>query len=79
MLNKSLSIKKQRVILNGQYSSWVDTRAANPEVPSLDIFCFFMYASESSNGLKKEYELIADEISLFPIAYDFNSSAKNTS
>ena len=52
MLNGFLAKRKQRVILNGQYSSWVDIRAGVPQGSIIGSLLFLIYV----NGLPMTLE-----------------------
>ena len=69
--------RKQSVVLNGQYSPWVDIRARVLEGSSLGPLLFLIYINDLPNGLKKECKLFADDTSLFSIAHDVNTCASD--
>ena len=69
--------RKQRVVLNGQCSSWVDIRAGVPQGSILGPLLFLIYVNDLPNGLKSECKLFADDTSLFSVAHDLNTSASD--
>ena len=77
ILNDFLTNRKQRVVLNGQCSSWVDIRAGVLQGSILGHLLFLIYVNDLPNGLKSEYKLFADDTSLFSVAHDLNTSASD--
>ena len=71
----TLSGRCQRVITNGQKSSWRPILAGVPQGPILVPLLFLIYINDLPNGLKTNAKLFADEISLFTIAIHKNVSA----
>ena len=77
ILNDFLTNQRQRVVLNGQYLSWVDIRAGVPQSPILGPVSYMTYVNDLPNGLKRECKLFSDDISLFSVAHDVNPSASD--
>ena len=77
ILNDFLTNRKQRVVLNGQCSSWVDIRAGVPQGSILGPLLFSIYVNDLPNGLKSECKLFAHDTSLFSVAHDLNTSASD--
>ena len=77
ILNDFLTNRKQRVVLNGQCSSWVDIRAGVPKGSILGPLLFLIYVIDLPNGLKSECKLFADYTSLFSVTHDLNTSASD--
>ena len=77
ILNDFLTNRKQRVVLNGQCSSWVDVRAGVPQGSVLGPLLFLIYGNDLPNGLKSKSKLFADDTSLFSVAHDLNTSASD--
>ena len=64
ILRDFLRNRKQRVVLNGQCSSWVDVYAGVPQGSILGPLLFLIYINDLSDGLKSECKLFADDTSL---------------
>ena len=77
ILNDFLTNRKQREVLNGQCSSWVDIRAGAPQGSILGPLLFLIYVNDLPNGIKSECKLFADDTSLFSVAHDLNTSASD--
>ena len=60
-----LSCRKQRVVLNGQYSSWADVKAVVPQGAILGPSRFLIYINDLPNGLNSNVKLFAVDRSLF--------------
>ena len=61
------------MVLNGQYSSWIDVNAGIPQGSILGPLLFLVYINDLSNGLKSNPKLFADDTSLFSVIHDVNS------
>ena len=77
ILNDFLTNRKQRVVLNGQYSSWIDIRAGVPQCSILGPLLFLIYVNDLPNGLKSECKLFADDTSLFSVVHEISTSESN--
>ena len=77
ILQDFLRNRKQRVVLNGQYSSWADVNAGVPQGSILGRLIFLIYINDLSDGLKSEFKLFADDTSLFSVVNDINTSASD--
>ena len=77
ILNDFLTNRKQRVVLNGQCSSWVDIRAGVPQGSILGPLLFLIYVNDLPDGLKSECKLFADDTSLFSVVHDISTSASD--
>ena len=60
-----LNFRKQRVVLNGQYSSWTSIEAGVPQGSILGPLLFLIYINDLSDDLKTSVKLFADDILLF--------------
>ena len=69
--------RKQRAVLNGQCSSWVDIRAGVPQGSILGPLLFLIYVNDLPNGLKSEFKVFADDTSLFSVVHDVSTSASD--
>ena len=75
LLENYLSGRFQRVVLNGQTSSWRPVLAGVPQGSILGPLLFLVYINDLPDGLKSNAELFADETSLFTIVKDKNESS----
>ena len=64
----------QRVVLNGQCSSWVDIRAGVPQGSYLGSLLFLIYVNDLPNDLKSKCKKFADGTSLFSLVHDVSTS-----
>ena len=56
---------KQKVVLNGQNSSWSNVEAGVPQGTILAPLLFLIYINDLSDNLSTNLKLPADDISLF--------------
>ena len=77
ILNDFLTNRNQKVVLDGQCSSWVDIRAGVPQVFILVPLLFLIYVNDLPNGLKSKCKLCADDTSLFPVVHDVSTSTSD--
>ena len=75
LLENYLSGRLQRVILNGQNSSWRPVLAGVPQGSILGPLLFLIYINDLPNGLRSNAKLFADDTSLFTVVRDKNESA----
>ena len=75
LLENYLSGRLQRVILNGQTSSWRPILAGVPQGSIFGPLLFLIYINDLPNKLKSNAKLFADDTFLFTIAKDENESA----
>ena len=76
ILENYLSGRFQRVVLNGQTSSWrPGVLAGVPQDSILGPLLFLVYINDLSDGLKSNAKRFADDKSLFTIVKDKNESA----
>ena len=71
-----MSNRYQRVVLNGQASSWANVKAGVPQGSVLSPLFFLIYTNDLSENLKLPIKLFADDASLFRVIKDPNISAK---
>ena len=74
LFNNFLKSKKQRVVSNGQSSSWRDVNTAVPQGSIRGLLLFLVYFNDLSNGLKSNPKLFADDTFLFSLIHDVNLS-----
>ena len=65
---------KQRVFVNGQYSSWAAIETGVPQGSILGPLFFLIYINELSNDLASNPKLFAVDISLFPVVKNMTKS-----
>ena len=70
-----LSGRLQRVVLNGQTSSWRPALAGVPQGSILGPLLFLVYINDLPNELKSNGKLFADDMSLFSIVKDKQEKA----
>ena len=69
--------RKQRVVLNGQNSPWVNVEAGAPQGSIFRPKLFLIYVNDLSENLVLNSKLFAGDTSLFSVMFDKNLSAKN--
>ena len=75
ILRDFLSNRKQRVVLNGQMSTWTSVNAGLPLGSKLGPLLFLIYINNLSDNVSSNVKLFADDTSLFSIIHDINVSA----
>ena len=65
-----LTNRKQRVVLNGQSSSWTNVKAGVPQGSILGPLLFLIYINDLADGLSSNTKLSADDTSLFSVIHD---------
>ena len=63
--------------MNDHCSSWADVNAGVPQGSILEPLLFLICINDSSDGLKSECKLFADDNSLFSVVNDINTSASD--
>ena len=69
-----LDNKTQRVILNGQYSSWAKVEAGVPQGSILGLLLLLSYINDLSENLASNPKLCADDTSLCPVVENVDAS-----
>ena len=69
-----LKNQQQRVVLNGQSSSWGKVNAGVPQGSILGPLLFLIYINDLPNGLQSNPKLFADDTSLFSTVQDITTS-----
>ena len=73
MIKDFLDSRKQRVVLNGQKSSWANATAGVLQGPILGLLFFLIYI-DLSIDLSSSPKLFAKDTSLFSVVHDMNIS-----
>ena len=74
LLKDFLKYRKQRVLLNGQNSSWNWISSGVPQGSILRHLLFLIYINKLSDGLSSNRKLLADDTSLFSVLHDVTIS-----
>ena len=75
LLRDFLSEKRQRVVLNGQTSTWTNVTTGVPQGSILGSLLFLIYINDLSEGFSTNAKLFADDTSLFSVIYNSQTSA----
>ena len=67
VITNFLCQRKQRVVLNGQHSSWTNIEAGVPQGSILGPLFFLIYINDLSDGLTSNPKLFAGDTSLFSV------------
>ena len=67
----------QRVVLNGQASSWTDVKAGVPQESIPGPFFFLIYICDLSENLKSTVKISADDKSIFHVVKDPQYFSRN--
>ena len=76
ILKHYLQNRKQRVVLNGQSSSWLDINAGLPQGSVLGPLLFLIYINDLPENLVSVSKLFADDTSIFSTVSDINKSTE---
>ena len=74
-LTDFLKDQKQRVVLNGQNSSWANIEAGVPQGSILGPLLFLIYINDLPDNLSTNVKLFADDTSLFSVVHDIATSS----
>ena len=69
ILNNYLQNRKQKVVLNGQSSSWLDINAGVPQGSVLGPLLFLIYINDLPENLVSVSKLFADDTSIFSTVF----------
>ena len=73
-----LNNRKQRVILNGQSSNYVDVKVDVPQGSIISPLLFLIYIKDLPKGLITNAKLFADDTSLFSVIRDIAARHRRT-
>ena len=77
ILKNYLQNRKQKVVLNGQCSSWLDINAGVPQGSVLGALLFLIYINDLPQNLVSVSKLFADDTSIFSTVFDSNKSSED--
>ena len=70
VLKHFLTNRKQKVVLNGQSSSWINVKAGVHQGSILGPLLFLIYINNLADGLSSNTKFFADDTSNFSIIHD---------
>ena len=76
LIKDFLKNRKQKVVLNSQFSSWADVDTGVPQGSILGLLLFLIYINDLTNDLSSSTKLFADDTSLFFVAFNVDVSVK---
>ena len=76
LIKDFLKNRKQRVVLNGQFSSWGNVDAGVPQGSILGPLLFLVYINDLTNDLSSSAKLFANDTSLFSVVFNVDATAK---
>ena len=71
-----LNKRKQRVVLNGQTSNWIDVKARVPQDSIMGPLLFLIYINDLPEGLITNAKFFVDDTSLFSVVRDIAASTE---
>ena len=77
VLSYFLKNRKQRVLLNGQVSLWLDVNAVVPQGYILGPLLFLIFINDLPEGLISSFKLFTDDTALVSVIHNSNTSAKD--
>ena len=76
-LTDFLKSRKQRIVLNGQHSSWSDVLAGVPQGSILGSLLFLIYINDLSDGLQCNPKLFAGDTSSFATVHNIKKATND--
>ena len=70
-----MSNRLQRVVLNGNFSTWKEVLAGVPQGSILGPLFFLIFINDLPIGLQSNVKIFADDTSLFSVMFDILSSS----
>ena len=77
MLSPIFCIRENKVVLNGQHSSWTNVEAVVPQGSILGPLFFLIYINNLSDGLTASPKLFGDDTTLFSAIHNINLTAND--
>ena len=78
ILTDFLKSRKQRVVLNGQHSSWSDVLAGVPQGSILGLLLFLIYINDLSDVLQCNPKLFSDDTLLFALVHNIKRATNDS-
>ena len=75
LLRDFLNERKQRLVLNGQFSTWKNVNAGVPQSSIRGPLLFLIYINDLKEGLSSNAKLFVDDTSFFSVVHDIQTSA----
>ena len=77
LLRDFLNERKERAVLNGQFSTWKNVGAEVPQGSILGPLLFLIYINHLTEGLSSNAKLFAEDTSLFSVIHGIQISVNN--
>ena len=77
LIQDFLSDRLQRVVLNGQSSSWREVLAGVPQGSILGPLFFLIFINDLPNNMESQVKIFADDTSLFSTSFDCTQKLNN--
>ena len=71
-----LTSRKQRVVIDGWYSTWKESKARVPQGSVLGPFLFLVFINDITNNIKSYIKLFADDTMIFIVVEDPTQAAQ---
>ena len=74
-LTAFLKDRNERVVLNGQNSSWANIKVGNPQGSTVGPLLFLIYINDLPDNLSTNVKLFLDDTSLISVVHDVTTSS----